>query len=96
MRNKSSKIWDGSLINNSLSEFLGVLGNLSKGSGRDSLESKLWLLDTENEETNSTSINNSLSKLVVVFGDARKSEGSSFFNRWIEFLETVNKCVKST
>ena len=96
MRNKSSKIWDGSLINNSLSEFLGVLGNLSKGSGRDSLESKLWLLDTENEKTNSTSINNSLSKLVVVFGDARKSKCSSFFNRWIEFLEAVNKCIEST
>ena len=80
MRNKSCKIWVGSLINNSLSEFLGVLGNLSKGSGRDSLKSKLWLLDTENKEANSSSINNSLSKLVVVFGDARKSECSSFFN----------------
>jgi hypothetical protein len=80
MRNKSSKIWDSSLINNSLSEFFSVLGNLSKGSGRDSLKSKLWLLNTENEEANSSSINNSLSKLVVVFGDARKSECSSFFN----------------
>ena len=96
MGDKSSKIWNGSLINNSLSEFFGVLGDFSKGSGRDSLKSKLWLLDTENEETNSSGIDNSLSELVVVFSDARKSKGSSFFNRWIEFLEAVNKGIKST
>ena len=70
MGDESSKIWDGSLINNCLSKFLGVLGNLSKSSGRDSLKSKLWLLDTKDKKTNGSGINNSLSELVVVFGNA--------------------------
>lgn len=70
MRNEGSKIWDSSLVNDSLSKFFGVLGDFSKGGGRDSLKSKLWLLDTKNEETNGSSIDNSLSELVVVLGNA--------------------------
>jgi hypothetical protein len=33
VRNESSKVWDGTLINNSLSKFLSVFGNFTKGSG---------------------------------------------------------------
>ena len=49
-----------------------MLGDLTEGSGRDSLKSKLGLLNAKDEETNGTSINYSLSKLMSVLGNACK------------------------
>jgi len=70
MRDEGSKVWDSTLVNNSLGKLLGVLGNFSESGGRDSLKSKLWLLDTEDKKSNCTSINNSLGEFVVVLGNA--------------------------
>jgi hypothetical protein len=53
-------------------------------------------LDTENEETNSSSINDSLSKLMVVLGNAREGKSSSLLDGWIELLETVDKSIEGS
>jgi len=70
VRDESSKVWDSSLVNNSLGKLFGVLGDFGKSSCADSLQGELGLLDAEDEETNGSSIDNGLSELVVMLGDA--------------------------
>ena len=84
---KSGKVGDGTLVDNGLGEFLGMLSDLRESSSRDSLKSKLGLLDAKDKNTDSTGINNGLGKLVVVLGDAGESKSSGFLDGGVEFLE---------
>ena len=49
VRNKSSQVWNGTLVNNSLGQFLSVLSNLRESRRGNALESEFGLLDTEDE-----------------------------------------------
>lgn len=80
VRDEGSEIGNGTLVNNGLSEFFGVLGDFAKSGGGNSLKSKFGLLNAEDKETNGTSINDGLSQLMGVLGDASKSPGGSLFD----------------
>lgn len=80
MRDEGSKVRNGTLVNDGLSELLSMLSDLAKSSCGDSLKSKLGLLNAENEETDGTSINDSLSQLMGVLGNASKSPSGGFLD----------------
>jgi hypothetical protein len=80
VRDESSEVRDGTLINDSLGELFSMLGDLTKSGRGDALKGKLGFLDAEDQKTDCTGIHNSLGKLMGVLGDASQSPSGSLLH----------------